>query len=141
MKHYFLGLIVGTTLSCLGFWAYQSLSDSPDYRGQPSSRQTEIVHLLEKTGVQLCPVAATGSMLPTLDEGSTLILSTQFNQTSLVVGDIVLYDSPEYKNIVHRIIDINGDRYYLKGDNNKIPDGWIDYAQITHVVIGIIYGK
>ncbi len=44
-------------------------------------------------------------------------------QPSYEVGDVVLYQSPVlHKPVLHRIILIDGDKYYFKGDNNGFVD-------------------
>jgi len=40
-------------------------------------------------------------------------------------GDIVLFEHPENKNnVIHRVIAIEGDRIFTKGDNTHKPDPW-----------------
>lgn len=45
------------------------------------------------------------------------------------VGDVVSYESngvyDNYKYIQHRVIEVSGDWYLIKGDNNSMFDGWI----------------
>ncbi len=86
------------------------------------------------------------SMLPTLQDGQTVI----FNKTHNVhVGDIVVADSDEYGGIIKRVGDIQGDSVYLISDNKEISyeyiNGnlfeiqgirtWVDISDINGVVI------
>ena len=51
------------------------------------------------------------------------------------VGEIVIYNIPgDILGIIHRIIEIEGERVKTKGDCNLFADGWINKTQITHVV-------
>lgn len=41
-------------------------------------------------------------------------------------GDVILFEHPENKNpVVHRIIEIEGSRFYTKGDNSHEADPWV----------------
>jgi len=79
------------------------------------------LHSLETTGSPLA-VVASWSMDPTLHVGDIVVVR-RLNKYSL--GDIVLYHNicgADQKIIVHRIIDIVGDTYVLKGDANPFED-------------------
>jgi len=89
----------------------------------------EILSLILHTSVPIA-VVESGSMIPTLEKGD-LIFSIGVTPSSLKVGDIILFKSPQNPNIiiVHRIIKIypNGNNILIqtKGDNNPVPDPWI----------------
>jgi signal peptidase I len=77
----------------------------------------------------LAPVSAGGqaqyvivsgaSMSPVLQEGDLAIVRTA---TEYRMGEIITYRHPLLGPIIHRIIDLDGDRFVLKGDSNS----WID---------------
>ena len=85
---------------------------------------------------------ATGSMRPTLDERSILLLE-RATARDLKAGDIVCYtrapDGSGKETIVHRVVAIaeNGYIYFL-GDNNRYADGWIAPERICWRVAQII---
>lgn len=60
------------------------------------------------------------SMQPLLHKGDLAVVRTS---GSYRVGDIVLYKSPVlHTSVLHRIIRVQGGRYYFKGDNNSFVD-------------------
>ena len=65
--------------------------------------------------VRVACVAGT-SMLPTLRPGD-LVLGAR--PTALQPGDIILFREPDWGlDIIHRIVDVAGDRITTRGDNN-----------------------
>lgn len=73
----------------------------------------------------------TGSMAPTIQVGETIVIKKSFNYE---VGDIITYKSFDGNIITHRIIDIDNDLYYTKGDFNNVEDK-------EPIKLGQIYGK
>ncbi len=70
------------------------------------------------------PVVAvfSNSMVPEFSKGDMIIVS---GPSGLSVGDIVVYDNPNYKYpIIHRVIEIKDGKVRTKGDNNASPDPW-----------------
>ena len=62
------------------------------------------------------PVMSVGnSMFPALRENDTLIIKSQ-NQYE--IGDILLYEYKDEGMLTHRLLMIDGDKYYCKGDNS-----------------------
>jgi hypothetical protein len=85
---------------------------------------------------------ATGSMRPTLDERSVLLLE-RATARDLKERDIVCYtrapDGSGKETIVHRVVAIAANGYiYLLGDNNRYADGWIAPERICWRVAQII---
>lgn len=62
------------------------------------------------------------SMEPGFYKGDLVVLRTE---TDYQVGDIVAYKYPQLGNVFHRIVEIKGNAYFLKGDHNS----WIDSYQ------------
>jgi len=85
-------------------------------------------------------VAPTGSMLPTLDSRSVLLLET-VTATDLRPNDLAIYTRDDGRAIVHRVKAIHPHGILFDGDNNKASDGWIDPTRITHRVAGILYTR
>lgn len=87
----------------------------------------------------------TNSMLPLLDIGSNGLYYPVYENTDLVIGDVVSYRPTGYdEQYVHRIIDIKEDEdgpyFILKGDNNKLPDPFkVRKNEIKGVMVGILW--
>ena len=64
------------------------------------------------------------SMLPTLEEGDLVVIQpVSVNQIS--VGDIIVYEPPCAGNglaVIHRVVDVAGNGFITKGDNNGLTD-------------------
>jgi hypothetical protein len=85
---------------------------------------------------------ATGSMRPTLDERSILLLE-RATARDLKEGDIVCYtlarDGSGKETICHRAVAIAPTGYvYFSGDNNRYSDGWIAPERVCWRVAQII---
>lgn len=73
----------------------------------------------------------TGSMYPEIEAGEKVIIK---KCKTYNVGDIVTYINNDESFITHRIISIQDNLYYTKGDYNNVQD-------IEPVTIEQIYGK
>jgi signal peptidase I len=70
------------------------------------------------------------SMHPTYERGDLVIVR---RQSDYQVGDIVTYRHPTIGPIIHRIVDQDGARFIIQGDNND----WLDsYKPVPSEVIG-----
>lgn len=68
-------------------------------------------------------VVTSNSMYPTFEKGDLVLM--QKIKTEPNVGDIVMYRSKETPMpITHRVIEISGNTYKTKGDNNANADRW-----------------
>jgi hypothetical protein len=90
-------------------------------------------------------IQPTGSMLPTINDQTTVIYLQPKSPDDLHVGDIILFDSMTHGRMTHRIIGDNGDGTYVtKGDNpitNTLPDvEQISFNQVRGRVVALIYG-
>ncbi len=115
-----------------------------------SDRITEEQVLVSKTrviidvdDVEKWYVLDTNSMLPVIDEGSTLLTTAPDITNNIFIGDIILFDNGT-DIIVHRIVNITNDEqglyYTTKGDNNCVVDPWkVRFQDIEAIIIGIIY--
>jgi len=75
-------------------------------------------------------IVAGASMEPTLHQGD-LVLARR--APSYEIDQIVTYHHPQVGPVIHRIIDRQGTRYTLQGDNNS----WIDsYAPTGDEIVG-----
>jgi hypothetical protein len=83
-------------------------------------------------------VTPTASMIPYVDSRSILFLEKYTGQ-KLYVGDIVMFDRGDAKNVLHRIKDIKDGHVYMSGDNNMYPDGWFPLSAIKYRLAGQIY--
>lgn len=65
------------------------------------------------------------SMYPTLRKSDILKINS-YPEYPPSRGDIVLFEHPKEKtDVIHRIIKIEEDRIYTKGDNSDEPDPWV----------------
>src|SRR5947209_15897347 len=72
-------------------------------------------------GGEVFTVSATGSMKPTLDEGSVVTIE-RVEFTQLRKGDIVIYRNASGTPVVHRLYDCTNGRWLVLGDNNPSVD-------------------
>lgn len=75
-----------------------------------------------------------GSMTPNINKGDMIIVEKLSKQEieDLKVGEILVFKYDQ-KTIVHRIVEINNDMFYTKGDANNKRD---DYAVKSTDIIG-----
>ena len=96
--------------------------------------------LLNLTGNIMFAVVEGKSMEPLLQTGD-LVLVVKASPNSIHVGDIVVYKRPGGELVIHRVLKIdkvgNEYMYFIKGDNNPLPDGDIPYSWILGKVAGI----
>jgi hypothetical protein len=91
------------------------------------------------------------SMKPFLNEGDIMMLLPNkfFTPENLKTGDVIGKDYTVYKGnkifergiYVHRIIEIEGKEYLIKGDHNKKSDGWCYFSSIKSLLVGYITKK
>jgi len=86
--------------------------------------------------------AATGSMIPVLNEGSNGIRIVPKSENDIHVGQIITFEENNLL-IVHRVIekgiDDNGVYFITKGDNNDLDDGKVRFEDIKYITIGVIW--
>jgi len=78
-----------------------------------------------------CLRVLTGSMSPTINAGENIIIK---RCKEYKVGDIVTYITKDNYLVTHRIISIDSEMYYTKGDFNNTPD-------LEPISMNQIYGK
>jgi signal peptidase I len=84
------------------------------------------------------PVSSTGSMLPSFDSRSILLLERL--EAPPLPGDILsVNEGPGRENIGHRVRFVKKGWVWLEGDNNHFPDGWYSVDHINWRVAGILY--
>lgn len=68
-------------------------------------------------------IVATGSMQPTFQLDELVLVKCSNVDTEYKVGDIITYyDSSIDIDVTHRIVKIDNDEIYTKGDNNNARD-------------------
>ena len=79
------------------------------------------------------PMAAitSQSMFPTLKRGDMVFIQGVDKVTDLEVGDIIAYDDDVSGLVIHRIIEIDGEKLHTIGDANLSPDDWISFDQVV----------
>ena len=85
-------------------------------------------------------VEGTGSMLPTIQKDSVLMLE-QYEGLEPECGHIYIYEPNNYSKgdpvIVHRYVRKSPHGYIFKGDNNKAQDKPINNTQILYKITSI----
>ncbi len=79
----------------------------------------------------------TGSMEPTIHEGS-FALAVPVDAKDVNIGDIIVYKGTLAgidAQIVHRVVNIDKDIYYFKGDHNDNMDAPVNADQIKYKVV------
>ena len=72
------------------------------------------------------------SMYPSLKDGDFLVVN---NTTNCEIGDVICFFDKENRRIVHRVIEIDGEKITTKGDFNKVNDKPINKTQIIGKVV------
>ncbi len=72
-----------------------------------------------------------GSMEPEIMTGDLAVIKSSEDYD---IGDIVVYSS-QYELIIHRIVDINGEKVVTKGDANNVNDSPVDKSDIKGKMI------
>jgi len=78
-------------------------------------------HVATSIGGRVFAIAPSGSMLPTLDEGSIVTIE-KVALERLRVGDIIVYRNASGMAVIHRLYEQHGDRWFVLGDNNTSID-------------------
>jgi len=78
-------------------------------------------HVANSIGGRVFAIAPSGSMLPTLDEGSIVTIE-KVALDKLHVGDIIIYRNASGMAVIHRLYEQHGDRWFVLGDNNTSVD-------------------
>jgi len=67
-------------------------------------------------------IVSSGSMEPELSVGDVIIIKSCANYE---VGDIITYNVNDEYFVTHRIIEIEGNNFVTKGDNNNVEDSQV----------------
>ena len=85
-------------------------------------------------------VGAGTSMYPEIKNGDILIIQKKDSPVfSINIGDIIVFKDLNGKNVAHRVVGINNNKYLVKGDNLPEPDGFVEYDDIIGKVVDIIH--
>ena len=80
-------------------------------------------------------VADTGSMLPWLDAGITVVLELT---DKVSVGDVAVYRNEDGGLVIHRIVGEQDGRWIFKGDNNYVTE-IVDKDCVVWRLIAVFY--
>ncbi|MEM2020674.1 MAG: signal peptidase I [Zestosphaera sp.] len=89
--------------------------------------------LLTLTGLLTFAVVEGRSMEPLLWTGDVVMI---YKSDDIQVGDVVIYAGLR-GYVIHRVIEVRGNCYVIKGDNNPAPDGCIPKELILGEVVSI----
>lgn len=70
------------------------------------------------------------SMLPTFQTDDVVLVKPA---DRYVIGDVVAYHNPDLGVVIHRILERDGDRFVIRGDNNNFND---NYHPLPQDIIG-----
>ena len=73
-------------------------------------------------GGQAIYVIINGNSMEPLYHTGDLVILRQANRA--VIGEVFAYQYPELGPVIHRIVDVEGERYIFQGDNNDWLDGY-----------------
>lgn len=90
---------------------------------------------LKSTGISTMTVVS-NSMVPTFERGDLILVEK--NPQSYTPGDIAVYYQESHdRDVVHRIVQIDGDQVTVKGDNNYVADPTFSKSALKGAVVGI----
>lgn len=104
----------------------------------------------KKKGYTYFTVANTNSMEPWIDENCIVGVETLNEQRlakqPISVGDVVIYKrvwNNALQLVIHRVtmLDNEGKKFYIKGDNNYFSDGWIKIEDVKYRMFQITYAQ
>lgn len=82
----------------------------------------------------------TGSMRPAFYGNHQILVNKCVVKSDIRLGDIIAFQSPQGKTIVHQIIDVDLDGVLTKGIYNEMPDPYtVKWEDIIGIVVAIIY--
>jgi len=130
----------------LACWALSGCASAPGAsKAAPRSTMTRagaiaIAKLVATSiGGRVYTIAPTGSMRPTLDEGS-VVMAEVVGWEQLHQGDIVIYRATDGDEVIHRLYARRGDHWIVLGDNNTAVDRETVTAEnLLGRVCGIFY--
>ena len=98
---------------------------------------SSFTEILNKEGYLIYPINGT-SMLPLLKDKESVVRLEK--KDSYLKYDVVLYINKNNNYVLHRIIDIKDDIYYIKGDNASNID-LVKYDEILAKMVGYYKGE
>lgn len=69
-------------------------------------------------------LVVSGSMEPNLYAGDIVFVNTNIDFEDVEIGDVIIFKY-EDMNIIHRVIEADGQKLKTKGDANKVDDGFV----------------
>lgn len=94
----------------------------------------DLLEALREQGSGLCFSAGGQSMLPAIRDGDLVTVSTT-GSAPIRRGTVVAFREPRSRRLmVHRIISVYRDGYLVRGDNVRMPDGFITPGDILGAV-------
>ena len=73
-------------------------------------------------------LVVSGSMEPNLYAGDIVFVNTNIDFEDVEIGDVIIFKY-EDMNIIHRVIEADGQKLKTKGDANKDDDGFVVTAE------------
>ena len=110
--------------------------------GSLESIQAEI-RRLEEARRPLIPdistddLVCTGSMEPVITCLDTVDMLRNIDRDDIVIGAVVDVTLADGRRVLHRVVDIRGEKILPKGDNSDQDDGWVPLGNVNEYLVGI----
>lgn len=113
--------LASLTLAVTGCTTSSTLATAPRSNVTRDNALALAKHVAASIGGRVYAIAPSGSMLPTLDEGS-IVTVEKVALDQLKRGDIVVYRNTAGFAVIHRLYERHDDRWFVLGDNNTSID-------------------
>jgi hypothetical protein len=81
------------------------------------------------------------SMSPFIKDGDTVTIAP-IGRRRPVLGDVLAFNHPERGELlVHRVVARKADRYLMKADHGRHPDGWISPGDVIGLLAAVQRGE
>lgn len=98
---------------------------------------------MHKESIRISDLNGSGSMRPFFNGKENYVLYIPYNNESLKIGDIIVYNNTK-KNIIHSVCNVleddEGVYYVMRGYHNMIADNIkVRTEMIKNIVVGVIF--
>lgn len=97
----------------------------------------ELIEAVHERGAAFRFQAAGHSMTPAIRDNDVIIVSP-LGETVPRRGDVIAFRHPERPQmLVHRVLHAEGRKFFVKGDNCPMADGWVPLENVLGLVTGV----
>lgn len=108
----------------------------PEIRAPLSFRPEALLHEFLADGLSAAIPVTGASMAPFIRSHDVITLAP-LGSRPIHRGDIVAFQRPDGRLVVHRVIGLSSSRILTRGDATSGDDGWIDQEKVIGGVEGI----